>query len=663
MLLKSLEMINFRQYKGKQKIIFSTNKEKNVTVILGKNTSGKTTLIQAFNWALYGNANFDTKDFLLNLEIANQLKVNEEANVQVSIELIHNDIEYLIVRKQPYRRISNHIVKPNKSEITIQYKLPNGQTEFIKQHDIDDTINKILPEELSRYFFFDGERIGNLGKNDKQARQDLAKAVKTILGLTVLDNAISHLSGGYKNSVIGKLKRRIDAQGNEKLMELQKEIEDKYNQLEEYDKNISSIEDAIKGIEEIVKQKKDIILNNKETFELQKEINELELEINNLKEEKDKVVKNFNNDFCEKAPLFFMQSLMDSSIDALKSFSQMNDVVPYFSSQAIEYVIDTGKCICGREIAIGSEEYKYLVYLKSSCLPLQIENELKIFINNANNYKQRAKDFYNVMTERYEKFREYKYKIYDFMDRINNNKNKINFNQNLAAIQQEIENYETKLKHLGDELRKVQLDREILSRDIQSKEQEANYYAQANKNNLFIDLCIKYAEEVNITFQKYYKQRETEIRSKLQTKVNDIFSQMYHGKRKILIDESYKFFLKSPLVEDNLNVDADPSKGLETVMSFAFVSGIVDLAKEKITNEHIEFNTEPYPLVMDAPFSNADEEHVTRISKILPEIAEQVIMFIMHKDWKHAESVLSFKLDKMYELNKISETYTEIKEC
>ena len=46
MIFKSITLNNFRQYKGKQVIEFSTDPEKNVTVIVGVNTSGKTTLIQ-----------------------------------------------------------------------------------------------------------------------------------------------------------------------------------------------------------------------------------------------------------------------------------------------------------------------------------------------------------------------------------------------------------------------------------------------------------------------------------------------------------------------------------------------------------------------------------------------------------------------------------------
>jgi DNA sulfur modification protein DndD len=64
---------------------------------------------------------------------------------------------------------------------------------------------------------------------------------------------------------------------------------------------------------------------------------------------------------------------------------------------------------------------------------------------------------------------------------------------------------------------------------------------------------------------------------------------------------------------------------------------------------------------MDAPFSNADETHTSNISKVLPEIAEQVIMFVMKKDWRYAENVINERVGAMYSLNKLSEQHTVLK--
>ena len=70
-----------------------------------------------------------------------------------------------------------------------------------------------------------------------------------------------------------------------------------------------------------------------------------------------------------------------------------------------------------------------------------------------------------------------------------------------------------------------------------------------------------------------------------------------------------------------------------------------------------------YPLVMDAPFSNVDEIHINNISSILPEIAEQVILIVMKKDWTYAEKMMGEKVGASYYIEKVnnSDTYSTIR--
>ena len=105
MLIKQITLQNFRQFKGKQELVFATDSNQNVTVLLGDNTFGKTTILQAFNWCLFNEADFPKEsnpDFLLNLDLAEE-KAGMEQKLEVYVELIleHNDIEYTILRKRP----------------------------------------------------------------------------------------------------------------------------------------------------------------------------------------------------------------------------------------------------------------------------------------------------------------------------------------------------------------------------------------------------------------------------------------------------------------------------------------------------------------------------------------------------------------------------------
>lgn len=57
MKFESIKLHNFMRYKGETEIRFSCNNTKNVTVVLGDNAFGKTTLAQAFRWGLFEELN------------------------------------------------------------------------------------------------------------------------------------------------------------------------------------------------------------------------------------------------------------------------------------------------------------------------------------------------------------------------------------------------------------------------------------------------------------------------------------------------------------------------------------------------------------------------------------------------------------------------------
>ena len=102
MLLQSIELQNFRQFIN-EKIDFSTDPERNVTLIIGENGTGKTTFAQAFFWCLYGETDFTDK-IMLNRVLAEQMTPDQKITVKVVLRLIHGSATYEIVRTQEYKK-------------------------------------------------------------------------------------------------------------------------------------------------------------------------------------------------------------------------------------------------------------------------------------------------------------------------------------------------------------------------------------------------------------------------------------------------------------------------------------------------------------------------------------------------------------------------------
>ena len=111
MKFESITMENFMRYKGRNHIEFSCDDVKNVTVVLGDNTVGKTTIAQAFRWGLYGalmaNGTKSAGDFqLLNTDILEMMDANSRAKVKVEIAAVDEEKRYIITRDNLYQSIS-----------------------------------------------------------------------------------------------------------------------------------------------------------------------------------------------------------------------------------------------------------------------------------------------------------------------------------------------------------------------------------------------------------------------------------------------------------------------------------------------------------------------------------------------------------------------------
>lgn len=240
MIIESIKLENFRQFQDEYIEFADGTNSKNVTIILGENGSGKTTFAQAFFWCMYGETSFADKK-LLNTKVANQMLPNETKDVRVTLWLKHGLNDYMLVRKQCYTKTMSKIVAGNSSfEIAIKNS-GDGTLRYEPKTQCEYVVNSILPKELSRYFFFDGERIENMSKDIASGKKsdDFARAVSGLLGLNGMQAAIKHFNGS--TGVLRSYDKEFDSNSDLKIAKYTADIEESREQL---DKIKIKIEDA-----------------------------------------------------------------------------------------------------------------------------------------------------------------------------------------------------------------------------------------------------------------------------------------------------------------------------------------------------------------------------------------------------------------------------------
>ena len=664
MILHKLEMNNFRQYIGEQTVEFSTDPEKNVTVLIGVNTSGKTTIVRAFEWCLYGKNGFDDP-VLLNSEVRENMNEGDTQMVSVAVTFEHNNMVYTLKRLYKYLcnerktedgKIIVNLNKKPEEKLTLEYLQSDGQTKTpIDEKNIAESMDRVLPKDLSDYFFFGGERISGIAN-----RTDLSKAVRGLMRLDVLENAKTHLNG-----VVKIFESKIDTTGDANAQMAKESLETykvKRTQLEEekknYDQQMKYWQDKANEYNAQLAKS-----NIEQVKQAKKERDRIESALNSekakLERAKADMVKKFNN----RPYAYFGLPVINKTLEMLKKLQEETghvECVPDMEQGAIDHLIKRGYCLCGTHLDQGSIPYLKVMEERKLLPPEYIGASIQAYKTKADGYLAGSEDYKENIEEKYKEIRSLQRSIGNLEDEKKKQSELIIDDTDAKEIEKKRKEVHTKYLEAKADYDSCVSKIGGCDSNIKNCEIAIDKYAKSSTKNARVARYIIYAQKVYECLSENYKSKEEVVRTELQKRVNDNFAKMYHGKRSILIDDKYRVKYS--------DVTTEESDGLKAVKSFAFIASLVSMAKDKILDDAEMKLGQVYPLVMDAPFSNVDEIHINNICKILPNTANQVVMAVMQKDWEYASTNLQKYVGKSYVIEKDRDadgkeidTYTHIK--
>lgn len=254
MKITRLTVENFMPFKGQQVVEFPQDESRNVMLIFGENMRGKTSFLNAIRWALYGIAlGRQSREIPLHL-LANKEAFDEgERALEVVLEFEHEKSRFTLRRRAELRTI---VSRPNRPEDFLCTVLLSRNGAPVPSDLLEQSIAEIVPEQVSRFFLFDGELLQEyetlLIESNKQG-QEIKESIEQVLGVPSLTQARDDLQSILRTARKEQQKDLEQVQGLQNIVRKQKELSEREehlnNDLENLVTQLSGTKSRIRDLE------------------------------------------------------------------------------------------------------------------------------------------------------------------------------------------------------------------------------------------------------------------------------------------------------------------------------------------------------------------------------------------------------------------------------
>lgn len=206
-----LSFVNYRQY-GTCEINFKKSEKADTQLfaIIAQNGTGKTTVLKAITWCLYGkenpresNAKTEARSLpLVNSSVIEKAKVEERVPVSVSFRFTNESQDVIeLTRKAFFMKHSNGAVTGSApSFMATVTPHDNSNTKTLSEENAGILVKQYFDEAIYNFYFFDGEKLKDFFATP------LKESIYNIAQVNLLENTINATNNkkATLNRAIGK---------------------------------------------------------------------------------------------------------------------------------------------------------------------------------------------------------------------------------------------------------------------------------------------------------------------------------------------------------------------------------------------------------------------------------------------------------------------------
>lgn len=657
----SLTVEDFGPFKGSQTIDFTN--EDGVTFIWGNNGRGKTTLLNVFRYALYGKFQ-NRRGAVVDLTSLSNIESRSEGRYGFKVVLrMNNDGEQYELTRQ--FKVRAGVTRPTKNDDYEQTVYLKRGTSILSGAESEHILKLIMPEQVSRFFLFDGELLQEYEELLMEGTDIGAKikdSIEKILGVPVLTNGSTDseavlddyqkaktkvAQSNKQTEQLGSQIAVIEAEIQEHAAELERMREEltqeqvKRNQLEgELDQNehVKGLLGDMKALENSIAEKKarrDALLNaicvvTKDAWKglvgsrVSTVLSGVQVQVKTLedKENTQKVAKRFLDDMKAAVEQKHCQ-LCDQDIDDTlirKLEERIQDAESEYGGLSTEEAAQL-RSLQSRRATLetmqfpSSKDKLEILEQQLSAVKVEISDDERK-LKTIKEELERHGDIEELATGMQERVKE------------------------LSQVLKKIENLEEGKRLENDKITSARSTLATLNAKLDRTATGADMVRARQR----VELC----EKIHAIFEEGIGAYRDKLKGDVEKDATDLFVHISNDPdyEKLVINENYGLFM----VHKTGEVVPLRSAGFEHVVALSLIGALHKNAPLR------------GPVIMDSPFGRLDPTHKANITKALPSLSEQIVLlaYTHEIDEQGARATLGASLKKEYRLTRQTSFHTRI---
>ena len=674
MRFKKIKFDNYRCFLNGE-IEFQEKDGKNINLILGNNGAGKTEVLFAFWWLLYGFnfkqlKNKEATPYALNFSLYKSIQdgKRDSAICSVEAEIEDGETTYIVNRTAKYEK------KPSTIAVTesqsIRYYKDNYELSLPvrDEAEVNKILTRIIPKPILNGIVFDGERMKQLSSLDDSSVKAIAGVINDITNVELVEQC--HLTFEQVQKAINKKAKQIAKQkGNISLNALIGEIDDLQS---EVNKDRSDRQDCIEKIADLKLQSRELSLqldDIKEARLLEKQRREARAELEQEEERTANAIHSFTTSIAD-GYLASCEQLFSDVEQLLVEY----DVPADLTVPAAKNILARPRCICGHA---WTEEM--IAELNSLIRKLPPDNINSAMGEKVHQLRVASGDKRKAVKNDFDSLNESNEKIKQLKDRIASLSTQITKSGSEAA-----EEIETRYQKLQDEIIRLSANVQniesrlpAMDKELESKKKLKAALSQGEedtvtieKESAFVEKCLIALEkikganritalkQINMRLQEAYKMlsddydlgRRIYIVQYDQVSMFQIityFENQYQDTLRNMQNKGTVASLKAMGQSDEeiqetaiLSCAQPNSTGQSKMNTLAFVKAILDFANEPQSGGIFEM-TKAYPLLIDAPFGDIFDKNLEKSAMSLHAFTHQIILMLAKDSYRDVEKYVS----------------------